>query len=353
MSTPIVSLVDVSKSFGTVPAVASLTLDIVAGEVFALLGGSGSGKTTVLRMIAGFETPTTGRILIDGVDMVGVPPYARPTNLMFQSYALFPHMTVEHNVAYGLQREGMAKAEVARRVTDMLALVRLDGLGGRKPHQLSGGQRQRVALARALVKRPKLLLLDEPLGALDRKLREETQGELRQLQRDLGTTFLIVTHDQEEAMTLATRIAVMDQGRVEQVGTPGDVYGSPASLRVAEFLGLANLIPARVTAAEGGRLHLSSPAAGCDLIADGAGMTGDVVCVLRPEAIRLNGRATGANAVAAVVEDAVCTGAVTQYRLRLPGGLIARAVGIGPQALDRGQTVTASWEASALTVLLR
>jgi putrescine transport system ATP-binding protein len=351
MSAPTVSLVDVSKSFGTVPAVASLTLDIMAGEVFALLGGSGSGKTTVLRMIAGFEAPTSGRILIDGVDMAGVPPYARPTNLMFQSYALFPHMTVERNVAYGLHREGMAKPEVARRVTDMLALVRLDGLGGRMPHQLSGGQRQRVALARALVKRPKVLLLDEPLGALDRKLREETQGELRQLQRDLGTTFLIVTHDQEEAMTLATRIAVMDQGRVEQVGTPADVYARPASRRVAEFLGLANLIPARVTKAEGGQLRLSSAAAGCDLVAEGAARKGDTVCVLRPEAIRLNADASGANGVLTVVEDAICTGAVTQYRLRLPGGLIVRAVAVGSPAFASGQTVTASWEASALTLL--
>ena len=224
---PFIKVHGVTKRFGPFTAVDNVDLEIYKGELFALLGGSGCGKTTLLRMLAGFETPTSGTIYIDGADMTEVPPYERPVNMMFQSYALFPHMTVERNVAYGLERDGVPKAEVVQRVGEMLAMVELSPFAKRKPHQLSGGQRQRVALARALVKRPKVLLLDEPLGALDKRLREQTQFELMNIQDQLGVTFVVVTHDQEEAMTLSTRIAVMDTGRFMQIGTPTEIYEFP------------------------------------------------------------------------------------------------------------------------------
>jgi len=243
VSGPIVTIEGVSKSFGAVTAVAGVDLEIARGELFALLGGSGCGKTTLLRLLAGFETPDTGRIVIDGQDMTGVPPHLRPVNMMFQSYALFPHLDVAGNIAYGLKREGVPKPEIAARVGEVLALVKLDGLGARRPAQLSGGQRQRVALARALVKRPKLLLLDEPLAALDRKLREGTRFELVRLQEELGLTFVMVTHDQEEAMGMAGRLAVMRDGRIEQIGTPHEVYERPATRFVAGFIGIANILP--------------------------------------------------------------------------------------------------------------
>jgi ABC-type Fe3+/spermidine/putrescine transport system ATPase subunit len=237
----IVKIEGVSKRFGAVIAIDSIDLQIMRGELFALLGGSGCGKTTLLRLLAGLEQPDTGRILIDGQDMTGVPAHLRPVNMMFQSYALFPHMDVAANVGYGLRREGVAREEITRRVAEMLALVRLDGLSARMPAQLSGGQRQRVALARALIKRPKLLLLDEPLAALDRKLREGTRLELMRLQAELGLTFVVVTHDQEEAMSMATRLAVMDAGRIVQTGAPRELYERPASRFVADFIGIANI----------------------------------------------------------------------------------------------------------------
>src|SRR5690242_4196420 len=238
---PYVRLQAVSKKFGDFLAVDAVSLDIRRGEIFCLLGGSGSGKTTLLRMLAGFETPSSGRIYIDGEDMSAVPPYERPVNMMFQSYALFPHMSVEKNVAFGLEQERLERAEIRRRVTEILDIVQMGSYAARKPHQLSGGQRQRVALARALAKRPKLLLLDEPLAALDRKLRERTQFELLNIQERLGVTFIVVTHDQEEAMTLATRMGVMDRGRIVQVGTPTDIYESPGTKFVADFIGSVNL----------------------------------------------------------------------------------------------------------------
>jgi ABC-type Fe3+/spermidine/putrescine transport system ATPase subunit len=230
------------KSFGATLALDGVDLEIAEGERFALLGASGCGKSTLLRCLAGLEWPEAGRVLLDGADITEAPPHARPVNMMFQSYALFPHMDVARNIGFGLKQEGVPVREISSRVEDMLALVRLDGLGARKPHQLSGGQRARVALARALAKRPRLLLLDEPLSALDRNLREAMQGELAAIQVRTGTTFVIVTHDQAEAMTLATRIAVMDRGRIVQVGTPAEVYGRPRNRFVAEFLGAANML---------------------------------------------------------------------------------------------------------------
>jgi putrescine transport system ATP-binding protein len=238
---PIVRIEGLSKRFGSVVAVDSVDLEIRRGELFALLGGSGCGKTTLLRLLAGFETPDAGRLFIDGQDMTGVPPYARPVNMMFQSYALFPHMDVAGNVGYGLRRDGVPKPEIATRVAEALSQVHLQDYAARRPSQLSGGQRQRVALARALVKRPKLLLLDEPLAALDRKLREGTRFELVRLQEELGLTFVMVTHDQEEAMSMASRLAVMNLGRIVQVGSPHEVYERPATRFVADFIGIANI----------------------------------------------------------------------------------------------------------------
>jgi len=245
-ATPFITISNLSKRFGNFTAVDNVSLDIYKGELFGLLGGSGCGKTTLLRMLAGFETPSSGSISIDGVDMTPVPPYERPVNMMFQSYALFPHMTVEKNIAYGLKRDGVARSEISDRVADMLNMVELTEFARRKPRQLSGGQKQRVALARALVKRPKVLLLDEPLAALDKRLREQTQFELMNIQDRLGVTFVVVTHDQEEAMTLSTRIAVMDEGKFMQIGEPAEIYENPATRFIANFIGTANLLPVRV-----------------------------------------------------------------------------------------------------------
>ncbi len=250
---PLIRLEGLTKRFGETVAVEDVTLDIGEGDLFGLLGASGSGKTTLLRLLGGFETPTAGRVLIDGVDVTAMPPYERPTNMVFQSYALFPHMTVAKNLAFGLNQAKVSASETASRVEEALELVKLGGLGGRKPSQLSGGQRQRVALARALVLRPKVLLLDEPLSALDKKLREYTQFELMRLQNQLGITFVMVTHDQEEAMAMCCKIAIMDRGRVVEIGTPRQVYERPQSRFVADFIGGANILeaepagPGRVT----------------------------------------------------------------------------------------------------------
>lgn len=287
---PFIEFRNVTKKFGDFTAVNNLSLKIYEKEFFALLGGSGCGKTTLMRMLAGFETPTSGQIFLDGQDLAGIPPYRRPSNMMFQSYALFPHMNVEKNIAFGLKQDNMPAQEIEARVAEMLRLTKLEQFAKRKPHQLSGGQRQRVALARSLAKRPKVLLLDEPLGALDRKLREETQFELMGLQEDLKMTFLIVTHDQEEAMTVADRIAVMDKGELVQVATPSEIYEAPNSKFVADFIGDINLIEARVAEKAGSTTKLVSVVDGfaieCDQETEAN--AGDTVWfAIRPEKVRI------------------------------------------------------------------
>src|SRR5580700_8127479 len=324
---PLLRIEDLRKRFGGSAAVDKLALDIYQGEFFALLGPSGCGKTTLLRLIAGFERPNSGRMLLDGIDLAPVPPHRRPVNMMFQNYALFPHLNVEANVAFGLKQEGLPKAEIATRVADMLALVKLETFGRRKPHELSGGQRQRVALARSLVKRPRILLLDEPMAALDKKLRGETQFELMELQRRLGLTFIIVTHDQSEAMTLADRIAVMDGGRLMQVAPPAEIYEQPNSRWVADFIGTVNLLEGRVgpdgTSVEGtalGRLHVAAK------IAAEPGAT--VWVAVRPEQLRMTPNPGAADSQSALESDAAATltdvaylGDLSIYRLRTDSGV--------------------------------
>ncbi len=328
-ATPIIRIAGVSKAFGGFRAVDHVDLDIHRGELFSLLGASGSGKTTLLRMLAGFEQPTGGRIFIDGVDMAEVPPYERPVNMVFQSYALFPHMTVAQNVAFGLKQDRMPRAQIRERVAHMLELVQLGKLGERRPHQLSGGQRQRVALARALVKAPKVLLLDEPLSALDKKLRERTQFELVNLQERLGITFVMVTHDQEEAMTMSSRVAVMRDGRIEQVGTPVEVYEYPTSRYVADFIGTANIFEGIVTEATAGETRVQGEVVGEMRIAQAAGLPpgAAVTVMVRPEkmAIARERPGTQYNAVAGVVRDIAYLGGVSVYHIALDGGRVVQA----------------------------
>ena len=329
---PFISFRNVTKKFGDFIAVDDLTLNIYHREFFALLGASGCGKSTLLRMLAGFERPTSGEIILDGQDIAGIPPYKRPVNMMFQSYALFPHMSVESNIGFGLRQDGMPKGEIAARVAQMLKLVKLEQFAKRKPHQLSGGQRQRVALARSLAKRPKVLLLDEPLGALDKKLREETQFELMDIQMELGMTFLIVTHDQEEAMTVSDRIAVMNHGVIAQIGTASEIYEQPASRYVADFVGDINLIDGKVTAVEDGVATLSCEGVDATVVAE-AGPGGIAVgagasFAIRPEKVQISLEPPPAgtpNVLTGEVWDIGYLGDISVYRVRLSGGSIVKA----------------------------
>jgi putrescine transport system ATP-binding protein len=325
---PLVRFDGVSKRFGTETAVKRLSLDIYEREFFALLGPSGCGKTTLMRLLAGFEAPDEGRILLEGRDIAGLPPHLRPTSMMFQSYALFPHLTVAQNVAFGLAPQRLPKAQVAQRVEEMLALVRLEGLGRRRPDQLSGGQRQRVALARAIAPAPRILLLDEPLAALDKKLREETQFELMALQQRLGMTFLIVTHDQEEAMVVADRMAVMRAGDIVQVGRPAEIYEAPADRYVADFIGDVNLFEAVVQAGEAGRVRLASPEAPRGFEAAGAAPCGATAWLaVRPEkmVLHIDPPPQGPNRLAGKVHDIGYLGDWTTYVVEIAPGRTVRA----------------------------
>ena len=330
-----VRLDGIVKRFGDVVAVAGVDLEVAEGEFFAMLGPSGSGKTTCLRMIAGFEEPTEGRVLLGGADVTGLPPYERDVNTVFQDYALFPHMTVEENVGYGLLVKRVPEAERASRVVEALEMVRLEGYGGRRPAQLSGGQRQRVALARALVNRPRVLLLDEPLGALDLKLRQAMQVELKQIQREVGLTFIYVTHDQEEALTMSDRLAVFNHGRIEQIGTPAEVYERPATGFVAGFVGVSNVLEGERARALTGRTHAFT---------------------VRPEKITLGDPGSpvpeGACAANGHVAEVVYLGAVTRYIVELDGGgtLVVMQQNLATSSMEalqvRGKSVRLSWDPS-------
>jgi putrescine transport system ATP-binding protein len=331
---PIVEFVGVTKQFGDFTAVDDLSLKVYPGEFFALLGPSGCGKSTLLRMLAGFETPTSGSILLDGNDLSKTPANKRPVNMMFQSYALFPHLSVRDNIAFGLKRSSMEKGAIEERTQEMLRLVKMESFANRKPHQMSGGQRQRVALARSLAKNPKLLLLDEPLGALDAKLRESTQFELVNIQEKLGTTFIIVTHDQEEAMTVATRIGVMNEGLLAQVDTPADIYENPQTRFVADFIGDVNLIA--------GKVHATTSKAGDEFIelavedqkkpftarcADGCKKGDKAWLAVRPEKISISKKRDPkeANQITGIVDDIAYIGNLSTYYVRLTDGTIVKA----------------------------
>ncbi len=360
---PFVRIRNVTKKFGDVSAVHDVSLDIFKSELFCLLGGSGSGKSTLLRMLAGFEEPTSGTIEIDGQDMTTVPPYQRPVNMMFQSYALFPHMNVEQNIAYGLKRDHLPAGEIRDRVAELLTLVKLQDYGRRKPNQLSGGQRQRVALARALAKRPKLLLLDEPLGALDKKLREETQFELVKIQESLGVTFIVVTHDQEEAMTLATRIGVMNQGEIAMIGEPTDIYEYPNSRFVAGFIGSVNMVEGTVTEDEPDHVRIRSAELGCDIyVGHGVDCAPDQILwwAIRPEKMTISRDKpeglNGANVTTGIVEEIAYLGDISLYQVALESGKRIRvsqtnSVRGNPDAITWDEKVYVTWGDNAGSVL--
>jgi putrescine transport system ATP-binding protein len=344
---PVLEVVAVSKHFGTTAAVDDVSLTVEHGEFFALLGPSGCGKTTLLRLIAGLEMPDSGRIVIGGADVTAVPPYARPVNMMFQSYALFPHLDVAGNIAFGLKQEGMDRHRRERRVTEMLALVQMAGYERRRPHELSGGQRQRVALARALAKMPKLLLLDEPLAALDRKLREETRLELIGIQERVGTTFLVVTHDQEEALGMASRIAVMNQGRFAQIGAPSEIYEHPGTRFVAGFVGAVNLFDGELVR-NSDTLALAVPGIDEPLpLPDGAALAPGAAAalVLRPEKLRLSQDRPAGFAVRATVSSIGYQGGLSIVHLATPAGrmLLAHVASAAVAGLARGSGVWAGW----------
>jgi spermidine/putrescine transport system ATP-binding protein len=343
-----IELVNLTKTYDRVPVLKGISLTIEQGEFFSLLGPSGCGKTTTLRLIGGFEAAEEGEVRIDGVDMVDVAPENRPVNTVFQSYALFPHLSVADNVGFGLRFQKCSKTETRQRVGESLELVRLTSYERRKAHQLSGGQQQRVALARALVLRPKVLLLDEPLGALDAKLRKALQVELRALHRDVGITFVYVTHDQEEALTMSDRLAVMNDGEIEQIGTPRETYEEPASAYVADFLGVANLLPATVS--KPGRIVVN----GTEHVADTADVTGQCTVVIRPERVLLSPLGNGqVEAVPALVEQRIYVGAVTQVLLRLGDHRLQALVANdgSPLCGAEGETVDAYLPPDAIRVL--
>jgi len=361
-ATPQLVIENLGKNYGAFAAVDNVSLKIFKGEIFALVGSSGCGKTTLLRMLAGFVTQSAGNILIEGVEMNGVPPHLRPVNMMFQSYALFPHMTVEQNVGYGLRRMDLPRAEKQQRVQQALEMVQLGAHGMRKPHQLSGGQRQRVALARALIRRPKVLLLDEPLSALDKKLRERTQFELMDLQYQVGTTFIVVTHDQDEAMALASRIAVMDRGRVVQVGTPSEIYEFPQSRFVADFVGTTNFFEGDVVQCEPGKITVNCQEAGCALWVDDVGRfsTGQRVWVaLRPEKIRLTKQPVSGervNQLRGTVWELGYLGNRSTYQIKTASGKLVTVFAQNERrtsewSIDWSDEVYLSWDAGAALLL--
>jgi len=353
---PLIQFKNVTKRFGDFTAIDDLTVDIFEKEFFALLGPSGCGKTTMMRMLAGFETPSDGTILLSGQNMAPVPPNQRAVNMMFQSYALFPHLSVWENIAFGLRRDNMPKDEMGARVDEMLRLTRLEKFARRKPHQISGGQRQRVALARSLAKAPKLLLLDEPLGALDKKLRQETQFELMDIQESTGTTFVIVTHDQEEAMTVASRVAVMDHGKIVQVATPDSIYEAPNSTYVADFIGDVNMITGTVRA-EGEQLQMTWAEGQPEIVGETSktfAKDQSVHFAIRPEKVSISAEkpVDAANAVQGQVLDIAYLGNISTYHVQLPGGQVIKAQTANNRRISRRSftwedSVWLSWTATA------